>query len=51
MCIICVDLSKRRLTVPEGRRALREMREGLDEAHVQEVEKKLDDAEKADAKS
>ena len=51
MCIICVDLAKRRLTVPEGRRALREMREALDAAHVTEVEKLLDDAEKAKPQS
>jgi len=32
---------------PEARQALREMRLGLDKAHVAEVETKLDAAEKA----
>jgi hypothetical protein len=46
MCIICVDLAKQRLTVPEGRRALREMKEKIGEAHVAEVEAKLEEAER-----
>ena len=46
MCIICVDLAKQRLTVPEGRRALREMKEKIGEEHLAEVERKLDEAEK-----
>lgn len=41
MCLICVELAKEKMTAKEGRQALREMREGLDRAHVAEVEAKL----------
>ena len=45
MCIICIDFERRALKPKEARRALGEMREKLDPAHVAEVEKKLADAE------
>jgi hypothetical protein len=44
MCIICIDFERAALRPQEARRALREMRDGLDESHVKEVEKKLDEA-------
>jgi len=45
MCIICIDFDRGALKPKEARRALREMREGLDASHAKEVEKKLDEAE------
>jgi hypothetical protein len=45
MCLICVELAKAKMTAKEGRQALREMREGLDKAHVAEVEAKLTELE------
>lgn len=50
MCLICVEIAKSKMTVKEARQALREMREGLDRAHIAEVEAKLDEAEKSAAK-
>jgi len=47
MCIICIDFERGALKPQEARRALREMRGGLPEAHVKEVEKKLAAAEPA----
>jgi hypothetical protein len=47
MCIICVDFERGALKLREARRALGEMREGLDPKHVEEVEAKLDEAEDA----
>jgi hypothetical protein len=47
MCIICIDFDRGALKPREARRALREMREGMDERHVKELEQKLDDAEPA----
>jgi hypothetical protein len=47
MCLICVEIAKSKMTVGEARTALREMRLGLDKAHIAEVEAKLDEAEKA----
>lgn len=47
MCLICVEIAKSKMTVNEARQQLREMREGLDKAHVAEVESKLDEAERA----
>lgn len=47
MCIICIDYDRGALKLSEARRALGEMRVKLDEAHAKEVEKKLDDAERA----
>ncbi|HTA93475.1 MAG TPA: hypothetical protein VK745_28045 [Polyangiaceae bacterium] len=51
MCIICIDFERGALRPQEARRALREMREGLDAAHAKEVEKKLDEAEKSSTAS
>jgi hypothetical protein len=45
MCLICVELAKAKMNAKEGRQALREMREGLDKAHVAEVEAKLTELE------
>jgi hypothetical protein len=45
MCLICVELAKAKMTPKEGRQALREMREGLDKAHIAEVEAKLTELE------
>ena len=47
MCLICIDFDRGALKPREARRALGEMRATLDREHVKEVEKKLDDAEKA----
>ncbi|MEI9952765.1 MAG: hypothetical protein WDO74_28230 [Pseudomonadota bacterium] len=45
MCIICIDFERGALRPKEARRALGEMRGGLDPTHVKEIEKKLDEAE------
>jgi hypothetical protein len=45
MCLICIDFDRGALKPKEARRALREMRGGLDAGHAKEVEKKLDEAE------
>jgi hypothetical protein len=50
MCLICVEIAKSKMTVREARAQLREMREGMDSAHVREVEHKLAEAEKAETK-
>ncbi len=47
MCIICVELAKQAMSPLEARRALREMSGKLDQAHVAEVEAKLQQAEQA----
>ena len=44
MCIICIDFERGALRPKEARRALREMRGGMDAAHVKEIEKKLEEA-------
>ena len=49
MCLICVEIAKSKMTAKEARQALREMREGMDRAHIAEVEAKLDEVEKAEA--
>ncbi len=46
MCLICIEFDKSAMNLAEARRALGEMRAGLDKKHVEEVEAKLDDAEK-----
>ncbi len=46
MCLICVEIAKSKMTVKEARQALREMREGMDRAHLAEVEQKLEQAER-----
>ena len=51
MCLICIDFERGALKPKEARRALREMREGLDAAHAKEVEKKLDEAESSATKT
>lgn len=50
MCLICIELDKNAMTFREGRRALGEMRGGLDPKHVEEVETKLDEAEKDESR-
>ena len=49
MCIICIDFDRGALKPQEARRALREMRGGLEASHAKEVEKKLDEAEASSA--
>jgi hypothetical protein len=49
MCLICVEIAKSKMTVKEARQALREMREGMDTAHLTEVEIKLDEIEKSES--
>lgn len=51
MCLICIDFDRGALRVPEARRALGEMRQGLGATHTKEVEQKLADAEAAEAAS
>lgn len=48
MCLICVEIAKSKMTVKEARAQLREMRVGLDRAHVAEVEAKLAEAERTE---
>ena len=48
MCLICIELDRSAMNVKEARRALGEMRVKLGAAHVEEVEKKLDEAELAE---
>ncbi len=45
MCIICVEFEMSRLTIVEARRNLAEMKEVLDDQHVEEIEKMLDEKE------
>jgi hypothetical protein len=45
MCIICIDFARGALKLGEARRALDEMRDGLDAAHVAELEGTLEEAE------
>jgi len=47
MCLICIELDRSAMNVKEARRALGEMRVKLAPAHVEEVEKRLDEAEQA----
>jgi len=47
MCLICVDFDRGALNLREAKRALGEMRSTLEAQHLKEVEKKLDDAERA----
>lgn len=46
MCLICVEFQKQKMTVHEARRAFTEMIVGMDEAHVREVRRMLDEADK-----
>ena len=50
MCLICVEIAKSKMTAREARAALREMREGMDRAHISEVESKITEAEKTETK-
>jgi len=45
VCIICVEFEMSRLTIVEARRNLAEMKEVLDDQHVEEIEKMLDEKE------
>lgn len=45
MCLICVDFQKQRLTIPEARRAYREMVVKIGPVHAQEVQQMLQQAE------
>jgi hypothetical protein len=47
--MICVDFDRGALKLGEARRALREMRGSLDEAHLRQVEDKLAEAEQTPA--
>jgi hypothetical protein len=49
MCINCIDFDRGALKLQEARRALGEMRAGLDAAHAEEVEHKLAEAERESA--
>ena len=49
MCLTCIDFDRGALKPREARRALGEMRAGLDREHVKEVERKLDEAEKTES--
>ncbi len=50
MCIICIDFDRGALRPQEARRALREMRSGLDAEHAKQIEKKLAEAEQESSK-
>ena len=45
MCIICVDFQKQKMTPQDARRALREMRQSVGEAHAVEVAEMIEEAE------
>ncbi len=47
MCLICLELDKLTMTSREARRALGEMRVKLDPKHIEEVEEKIAEAERA----
>ncbi len=49
MCLICIDFDRGALKLREARRALGEMRAGLDANHAREVEQKLAAAEIAES--
>ena len=42
MCLICIEFQKDKLTIPEARCNLKEMREGIGEEHANEVDKMLE---------
>ena len=46
MCLICIEFDKSAMRVAEARRALGEMRGGLEPSHIAKVEAKLDEAER-----
>ena len=41
MCIVCIDLEKETLTTREAWRNLNEMKDSMDEEHIQEVVDKI----------
>ena len=45
MCLICVEYQKGRMSIPEARRALGEMREKIGDEHTEEVRSMLKKAE------
>ncbi|MCA9563144.1 MAG: hypothetical protein KC561_06630 [Myxococcales bacterium] len=47
MCLICIEFQKDRMSPLEARRALGEMRSGLEPSHVREVESMIRDKEDA----
>jgi len=49
MCLICIDFDRGSLKLREAKRALGELRGTLDPEHLREVEKKLAEAERAEA--
>lgn len=49
MCLICIDFDRGALKLREAKRALGEMRGQLDAEHLKEVERKLAEAEQAEA--
>jgi hypothetical protein len=49
MCLICIELDKKAMSVKEARRALGEMVAKVGADHAREVEAKLDEAETATA--
>lgn len=51
MCMICVEFQKQRMTTGEARRALGEMIDELDDAHVDEIEEMIADAEDNDSRN
>ena len=46
MCLICIELDRQARTSREARRALGEMRAGLEPAHLAEDDSKVEDAER-----
>ncbi len=44
MCLICIDLDKKKLTPWEAARNRREMLQDLDEAHLDELDIKIREA-------
>lgn len=51
MCIICLELDRDRLTPFEARRNLGEMSSTIEPEHLAEVERRIDEAEKAQAEA
>ncbi len=49
MCMICVDFMKQKMTTQDARRALREMRDGMDPEHAREVSQMIVEEEKKQA--
>jgi hypothetical protein len=45
MCIICIDLAKKKITSTEAVRNLFEMAEDMEDEHIQEVLDKIEERE------